>query len=359
MLILDNTAEVRISSVMDSVKSRIEEIQKDMDASYNELRSLALRLASAACADENEEISLIAPTLRTAFISARDNFNSIKSRKLQMDELRARLSEGEESLSRLQREKNSTERKLRELEVLIGAVAFAQADSPSCDPEVEKALSPFTSYSRSLYEETQRKGPVAFAAKVRLALYQKNQGSVFSQCFSTLRDKNLLFHLSGEKAGEYLETYSSLSSSYSLLCQDVESRKHRLSASQMETSGSDEIRKDYAHFENEMKEAGTSYGLYLFDNGYKWINQNTGEEYLNIVERMLELNNHIESCRSEIDRQKEYSAISDFLSMIDFNNRKISDLREEIRTINEQIARIDDENRSIRRKIANVKERLK
>ena len=249
---------------MDSVKSRIEEIQKDMDASYNELRSLALRLAGAACADDNEDISLIAPTLRTAFISARDNFNSIKSRKLQMDELRTRLSEGEESLSRLQKEKNSTERKLRELEVLIGAVAFAQADSPSCDPEVEKALSPFTSYSRSLYEETQKKGPVAFAAKVRLAFYQKNQGSVFSQCFSTLRDKNLLFHLSGEKAGEYLETYSSLSSSYSLLCQDVESRKHRLSASQMETSGSDEIRKDYAHFENEMKEAGTSYGLYLF-----------------------------------------------------------------------------------------------
>ena len=99
---------------MDSVKSRIEEIQKDMDASYNELRSLALRLAGAACADDNEEISLIAPTLRTAFISARDNFNSIKSRKLQMDELRARQSEGEESLSRLQKEKNSTERKLRE-----------------------------------------------------------------------------------------------------------------------------------------------------------------------------------------------------------------------------------------------------
>ena len=206
---------------MDSVKSRIEEIQKDMDASYNELRSLALRLAGAACADDNEEISLIAPTLRTAFISApaRDNFNSIKSHKLQMDELRARLSEGEESLSRLQREKNSTERKLRELEVLIGAVAFAQADSPSCDPEVEKALSPFTSYSRSLYEETQKKGPVAFAAKVRLALYQKNQGSVFSQCFSTLRDKNLLFHLSGEKAGEYLETYSSMKlTEFGIMC---------------------------------------------------------------------------------------------------------------------------------------------
>lgn len=344
---------------MDSVKTRIEEIQKDMDASYNELRSMALRLAGAACLDENSEIALIAPSLRNSFISAREHFNMLKSRKIQQDELRTRLSEGEKSLSRLQKEKSSTARKLRELEVLIGAVAFAQADSPSCDTEVKEALSSYTDYSRALSDEAAKKGPIGLAARVRLSVYRKKQGSVFRECFNVLRENKLLSRLTGEKAKEYLDSYATLSESASILAEDVEKRRHSLSASQLEVSAGEGIEKDYEHAENEMRESGTSYGLYLFDNGFKWINQDTGEEYLNIVEKMLTLSNHIENCRSEIERQKEYSAIADFLSMIEFNNRKIADLKEEIRVINDQISRIEDDNRSIRHKIANVKERMK
>ena len=99
--------------------------------------------------------------------------------------------------------------------------------------------------------------------------------------------------------------------------------------------------------------------MYLFDNGSKWIGPDTGEAFLDCIQEMLSLNGRIEECQKEIEREKEYSAIADFTSMIAFNDGKIRELRSEIDRINGEIAGIEDDNRALRRKIANVKERMR
>ena len=74
---------------------------------------------------------------------------------------------------------------------------------------------------------------------------------------------------------------------------------------------------------------------------------------------MLQLQQGISDDEKEIEKEKEYSAIADFESMIEFNNKKINDLREEIRSISAEIEKIEEDNRNIRRKIENVEARLR
>ena len=80
---------------MDSVKTRIDEIQKDMDSAWSELRRQAYRLASLAGHLEDGPLTLISPSLRIAFLDAERSFNAVNSRKMARDELEKRLSEGQ------------------------------------------------------------------------------------------------------------------------------------------------------------------------------------------------------------------------------------------------------------------------
>lgn len=344
---------------MDSVKSRIDEIQKDMDGTWSELRRQACRLASLATHLEDGPVTLISPSLRTSFLEAERSFNQVDGRKKARDELARHLSEGQEKVSRLQRERTESRRRLAQLKVQIGALAFAQAESPVCDKDVSAALSPFLAEHRRLVESSQASGLVGAMGRFRLSMYGKGQEKVFSSCFDTLFEKGLLDRLVGDKARDLLDAYLALSSSYEALDSDIEARSHRLSAGRMELDEDDDLDRRFRQARDDADEAGVSYGMYLFDNGSKWIGPDTPDSFLDCVQSMLALNEHIEECQRNIEREKEYSAIADFSSMIEFNDGKIRELRSEIERINGEIASIEEDNRSLRRKIANVKERMR
>lgn len=344
---------------MDSVKTRIEEIQKEIDSHWNSLRQDAYALASqAACLDEGE-VTLISPTLRQNFLTCQKKTASLRGRKGQRDELVRRLNEGQRSVSKLQKEKTQGEHKIKELEVLIGAVAFAQAGSADCDEEVRQALAGRLEESERLQKAAEGSSVLARLGRLRLSVYQKRQKTVFTGCFAALEGAGLLDRLTGSRATELVASYRSIRDSLSRLDQDIENRKHRLSASQLEMDGDDGLDGELRQAEAELQEAGVAYGMHLFDNGYKWIGPGTGESFLDLVQHMLFLQGEIDGLEKRIREEKEYSAIADFSSMIAFNNSKIADLEAEMERIREQIAAIQEDNRALERKIANVKERLR
>ena len=175
---------------MDSVKTRIDEIQKDMDSAWSELRRQAYRLASLAGRLEDGPLTLISPSLRTAFLDAERSFNAVNSRKMARDELEKRLSEGQERVSRLQKERGEYQRKLSQLSVRIGALAFAQAESPECDAAVASALAPFVDENRRLVEASRSGGISGAIGRARLSMYLRGQETVFRKCFETLQEKD-------------------------------------------------------------------------------------------------------------------------------------------------------------------------
>ena len=346
---------------MDSVKSRTDELQKDMDRAWASLRSQAYRLAQWAITDDGP-VSLISPTLRTGFQDAVSRHDSIKAMVLAGEEERRRLDEGRQSVSRLEKEKAQGEKKLAELEELIGAVAMAQGDSPDADPGVKEAITPFIERRNSLAEAAGRGGLRAIASKAQLALYKRGEAAVFTEIFHTLESKDLLDKLSGDRAGALVDAYRALSKSTRKLSKELEAGSDRLSARELlmdDDQDGSRLKAQEAQADDAQREAGIAYGLYLFDNGGKWISQDTSDSVLDLVQGMLDEQGHIEECRRNMEKERDWAAIEDFKSMISFNDSRIEALRREIRTIEEEIAQVEEENEGLRRKISNVEARLK
>lgn len=344
---------------MDSVKTKIEELQKDIDEKWDSLRSAGYELAQLSARMTEGPVTLISPTLRRAFTDAQNDFVFLKSQNLEREELVRRLDEGKRKVSFLQKERAHCMKKIDELAVMLGAVAFAQAGSPDCDEEVRQALEDEVGHCEQLAMKAGGNSLLSSLGRLRYSLYLRKQETVFAACFAKLRDRNLLSRLSGERAVSLLESYKSLSASLEIIEHDLEARKSKVSDSQSELDGNDDLKQRLENARIQLNEAGVNYGLYLFDNGHKWIGPDTPEAFLDLVQQMLQLQQGISDDEEEIEKEKEYSAIADFESMIEFNNKKINDLREEIRSISAEIEKIEEDNRNIRRKIENVEARLR
>ena len=344
---------------MDSVRTRIEEIQHEIDQAWSDLRSEAMTLASLSCASGDETLSLIAPSMRASFSKNRDSSRRLEISLKERDELKKKLSEGQANVSRLQKEKSQNEKNMRLLASRIGAVAYAQAGAADCSPAVKEALKPFLEKEEQMRTQAGRKFIAGLAGRMRLSFYQSRQDDVFMSCFSVLDEKGLLEELSGENAQNLVSSYSAFRSAQKMLEHDIEAKKHRLSTSQLTLEQDDGLDEKYKAAKNEMTESGVNYGFYLFDNGSKWIGPSTPESFLDVVSRMLALHQKIDACTKEIEKENELAAIADFTSMIEFNNGRIQDLKGEINRIKGQIEAIEEENRALRRKISNVEARIR
>ena len=88
---------------MDSVKTKIEELQKDIDEKWDSLRSAGYELAQLSARMTEGPVTLISPTLRRAFTDAQNDFVFLKSQNLEREELVRRLDEGKRKVSFLRR----------------------------------------------------------------------------------------------------------------------------------------------------------------------------------------------------------------------------------------------------------------
>ncbi|MBO8442980.1 MAG: hypothetical protein IAC42_04400, partial [Spirochaetes bacterium] len=109
---------------MDSVKTRLEEMDRQLEGEWEALRGDALRLAQLALSQQEGPLSLLSPSLRSSFVSARARQEDLERRLEQRTARLERLNRGQERLSLLTRQKAEEGRKLGELETLIGAVAL-------------------------------------------------------------------------------------------------------------------------------------------------------------------------------------------------------------------------------------------
>ena len=106
--------------------------------------------------------------------------------------------------------------------------------------------------------------------------------------------------------------------------------------------------------ESSYEEACISYGLFLFDNGSKWICANTTDKCLDLMTQMLQTQRYIDSQHVFIKKCRAMILQDDYSAMINQNDKKIASLKKEISRINDQIAEIENENNALRLKIAKL-----
>lgn len=346
---------------MDTSRTRIEDIQRNVDKAWEDLRAFAFRLAQAAASLDSGQVTLVSPTLRGAFIRAGEERARAAAEKAGIEDEAQKIREGRRNVALLTKEMSRLSKKEKELAPLIGAVAFAQADAAGADPEVAEALLAEVGRAKALEEEAARKGVAGALGRARRSIWAKSGDKNFSRCFSILEEKGLLDRLTGERAASLVASWRSVKASAEAIAAELELKKANVPDQGREEAGLAKVsaaRERFAEAEAQWRECGINYGLYLFDNGSKWVCQDTPEEYLDLLQDMLNTRNYIDMAGKEIEKEKDFSAISDFQAMIEFNERKIATLRDEIRRVEEEIRAIEDDSEALRRKIRNVEARL-
>ena len=167
---------------MDSVKTRLEEMDRQLEGEWEALRDDALRLAQLALSQQEGPLSLLSPSLRSSFVSARARQEDLEHRLEQRTARLERLNRGQERLSLLTRQKAEEGRKLGELETLIGAVALEQASGPAADSALKEALAPLVAQRETLY------GAEGFLGRIRRSLYQMREEGRFRSVFHVLEE---------------------------------------------------------------------------------------------------------------------------------------------------------------------------
>lgn len=338
---------------MDSVKTRLEEMDRQLEGEWEALRDDALRLAQLALNQQEGPLSLLSPSLRSSFVSARARQEDLERRLEQRTARLERLNQGQERLSLLTRQKAEEGRKLGELETLIGAVALEQASGPAADSALKEALAPLVAQRETLY------GAEGFLGRIRRSLYQMREEGRFRSVFHVLEEKGLLDLLTGERAQSLVAEWKALHATVGDREEEIRMASHSLSAQQLTSPDDSRLEQDLAAAEADSRESGIAYGMQLFDSGHKWLGPEVGDDILDVVQSMLSHRQAMDDLHRQAEKEKDWAAIEDFRSMIGFNRSKIDSLRAEIGRLEGEIAALEEANRGLEKKIANVKERMR
>ena len=319
---------------MDSVKTRLEEMDRQLEGEWEALRGDALRLAQLALSQQEGPLSLLSPSLRSSFVSASARQEDLERRLEQRTARLERLNRGQERLSLLTRQK-------------------AEEAGPAADSALKEALAPLVAQRETL------SGAEGFLGRIRRSLYQMREEGRFRSVFHVLEEKGLLDLLTGERAQSLVAEWKALHATVGDREEEIRMASHSLSAQQLTSPDDSRLEQDLAAAEADSRESGITYGMQLFDSGHKWLGPEVGDDILDVVQSMLSHRQAMDDLHRQAEKEKDWAAIEDFRSMIGFNRSKIDSLRAEIGRLEGEIAALEEANRDLEKKIANVEERMR
>lgn len=342
---------------MQNILSEITSAEKRIDSSYHDLRTFAFQLCDEVMKNGTGSDIVIAPTLKGAVESAlleknsifdalnnsKNEIDSLESSKLKVSDLKKRLEENE--------------KKIKDIKRVLGAIAFERAQAEECDQRLldllKDEIENFKILSQKRFEGSFFS---KFFAKLKYRKVIKSQDSDFIRFFDIVDKNKLLKTIRSERSEALINDYQKLSKKQEIIKRRLKSRQSEVdSLKNSHTDDSVEVLQDnLKNAESSYEEACISYGLFLFDNGSKWICANTSEKCLDLMTQMLQTQRYIESQHSYIKKCRAMILQDDYSAMIGENDKKIASLKKEIARINDQIAEIENENSALTIKISKL-----
>ncbi|MGN0906915.1 MAG: hypothetical protein ACI4NM_07190 [Bullifex sp.] len=339
---------------MQNVLSEIEAAEKRIESSYQDLRNFAFSLCDGVMKEGTGSGIIIAPTLRNAVKAAMaekqsaeealrnrcSDIDSLESSKVRVSDLKQRLD-------------SSTER-IREIKRVFGAIALERAEASDADPKVKTVLQPYTDACRARAEKKNSSNVfVRFTAGVSDSLLKSRREREFIAVFDTLENARLLKAVRSPRAEALLQEYQKLKKKEETIKKRL--RRRESEVENLESSGQEDsvrtLEERLRDAGNNYEEACINYGLFLFDNGQKWINEKTSDRILDMISQMLQTQRYIESQQEYIRKCRAHLVQDDYSAIIAQNEKKIASLRKEIERIEQQISDIENENALIRGRI--------
>ena len=342
---------------MQNILSEITLAEKRIDSSYHDLRTFAFQLCDEVMRNGTGSDIVIAPTLKSAVESALNEKNSLvdalnnsKNETLSLENSKLRVSDFKQRLE-------ENEKKIRDIKRVLGAIAFERAQAQECDQRLIDLLKDdvekFKALSNKRYEGSCFS---KFIALLKYKKYIKSQDSDFIRIFDIVDKNKLLKTIRSERSEALINDYQKLAKKQEIIKRRLKSRQNEVDnlISNIPDDSVEVLQENLKNAESGYEEACISYGLFLFDNGSKWICANTSDKCLDLMTQMLQTQRYIDSQHSYIKRCRAMILQDDYSAMIGENDKKIASLRKEIARINDQIAEIENENKALKIKISKL-----
>ena len=343
-----------LQSDMQNVLSEIEAAEKRIESSYQDLRNFAFSLCDSVMKTGTGSGIIIAPTLRSAVTSALAERTSaeeaLKSRCSDIDTLESSKGRVTDLKGRLEQ----TDSRIREIKRVFGAIALERAEADDADDRLKAALRPYTDQLKLRAEKKNSSNVfIRFSAGVGDAVLKGRREREFVSAFDTLEKERLLRTVRSPRAEALLQEYQKLRKKEDSIRKRLKRRVSEVES--LESNGQEDsvraLEERLRDAGNNYEEACINYGLFLFDNGQKWINEKTSDQVLDMISQMLQTQRYIDTQQEFIKKCRAHLVQDDYQAIISENEKKIASLRKEIGRIEQQIADIENENTLIRARI--------
>ncbi len=339
---------------MQNVLSEIEAAEKRIESSYQDLRNFAFSLCDGMMKESDGSGIIIAPTLRSAVTAALAEKESadeaLKSRCSDIDFLessKVRVSDLKERLAQ------TTER-IKEIKRVFGAIALERSEAADADARVKEALKSYTDSNRARSEKKNSSNVfIRLTAGLSDAVMKSRREREFVSAFDTLEKARLLKAVRSPRAEALLQEYQKLKKKEDTIRKRLKRRENEVES--LESNGQEDslktLQERLRDAESNYEEACINYGLFLFDNGQKWVSEKTPDSILDTISQMLQTQRYIDSQQEYIKKCRAHLVQDDYAAIINQNEKKIASLRKEIARIEQQISDIENENALIRGRI--------
>ena len=319
---------------------RIEEEIKRVEECQQLFRTLAYKLAIAVSHHSGEQI-VIAPSMRQNVLDKEAECVSLSEEREKIGKEYSRKESDKKVESELKKSLKEKSELLKELSSRLGAIAFEQSQASTLSSEVEEVIKPLVNEYTTLASKAEKHNVIA---KLRFASLKRNFTSFCLRLFTALEEKELSSALKGERYEKLYTEYLKVKSECKEIKSSIEELNKRFVDSSINTESKEKVSNRLSLVQDELKEAAIAYGIYLFDNGAKWVSAETSEEELDLISLMLEERKKEEEATRNIASLKARAEADDYRDLIARNNQNIVLLEHEIARLSHQIEEIKSEN---------------
>ena len=285
-----------------------------------------------------EEVKKAENDMNQAFASREDDKEFIT----QFDEIKERKTVVDDEMERLREEE-------RDLRLRIGALIYEQCSLGLLDRDRFSSVYADSDEEKKLSERAEGKSFISrLSSRSALSRLKRSDNSRYLDYSSLVDDEENAVSLSGGNAVTLVNKLEDIKEKRANLFQEKEDKDYYLSQNisrrrLLEKGG---VEKDDEKVEDSQvayKEALINYGNYLYDRGGSWIGETTPSEILDILQKIIEIQNEYRELNERKQRLQQEAKADDYKALIEEEKEKIKILLGEREKIDMQIEDIEKE----------------
>ena len=276
--------------------------------------------------------------MNTAFSSREDD----KAFSVEFDETKNRKTWVDDEMEKLREEE-------KDIRLCIGALIYEQCSLGLLDRDRFSSVYADSDEEKKLSEKAEAKSLFSrLSSRSALSRMKRSDNSRYLDYSSLIDNEENAVSLSGGNAETLVKKLEAVKEKRALLFQEKEEKDIYISQNiarrkALEKGG---LESDDERVEDSLSaynEALINYGNYLYDRGGSWIGETTPPEILDILQKIIEIQNEYRELNERKSRLQKEAKADDYKALIEEEKEKIKILLGEREKIDMQIEDIEKE----------------